>query len=70
LPQAAKKRFDSALVSMTAKSSVPDGVLHDKVAARVELTKAPRISDLNNGFHYSIIRRVCAELKGTWQPKL
>ena len=68
--QAANKRFGSALVSMTDKGAVPDGVLRDEVAARAELMMAPRISDLNNVFNYRIMRRVYAELKRTWQPKL
>ncbi|MEO6164231.1 MAG: ABC transporter substrate-binding protein [Candidatus Binatia bacterium] len=62
--------YDSALVSMTEEGSVPDDVLRDEVAARAELIKAPKLTDLSKVFDYGIIRRVYGELKRTWKPKL
>src|SRR5258706_15195507 len=63
--------YDSALMSiMTEEGSVSDDVLRDEVAARAELIKAPKVSDLSKYFDYSIIRRVYGELKKSSKPKL
>jgi ABC-type nitrate/sulfonate/bicarbonate transport system substrate-binding protein len=62
--------YDSALMSMTDEGSVTDDILRDEVAARAELIKAPKVSDLSKIFDYSIIRRVYAELKKPSKPKL
>ncbi|MGZ8533687.1 MAG: hypothetical protein ACXWYM_24245 [Candidatus Binatia bacterium] len=61
--------YDSALVSMTEEGSVSDDVLRDEVAARAELIKAPKLTDLSKVFDYAIIRRVYGELKRTWKRK-
>ncbi len=44
--------YDSALVSMTEEGSVPEDVLRDEVAARAELVKAPKLTDLSKVFDY------------------
>jgi NitT/TauT family transport system substrate-binding protein len=61
--------YDSALVSMTEEGSMPDDVLRDEVAARAELIKAPKLTDLSKVFDYTVIRRVYGDLKRTWKPK-
>ena len=61
--------YDSALVSMTEEGSMPDDVLRDEVAARAELIKAPKLTDLSKVFDYTVIRRVYGDLKRIWKPK-
>lgn len=57
-------------MSMTEEGSVSDDILRDEVAARAELIKAPKLTDLSKVFDYSFIRRVYGEVKKSSKPKL
>jgi NitT/TauT family transport system substrate-binding protein len=62
--------YDTALVSMTDEGSVADDVLREEILTRAELIKAPNVPDPAKLYDYSIIRKVYAELKKSWKPKL
>ena len=55
---------------MTDEDSVADDVLRDEIAARAELIKAAKVSDAGKLYDYSIVKKVDAELKKGWRPKL
>jgi ABC-type nitrate/sulfonate/bicarbonate transport system substrate-binding protein len=62
--------YDTALASMTDEGSVPDDVLRDEIAIRAELIKAAKVSDPGRFYDYAIIKKVYAEIKKGWKPKL
>jgi hypothetical protein len=55
---------------MTDEGTVPDDVLKEEVLIRAELIKAASAPDPAKLYDYSIIRKVYAELKKGWKPKL
>ena len=69
-PDALLVDYDTALSSMTDEGSVSDDVLREEVLARVELIKSPNIPDPAKLYDYSIIRKIYAELRKSWKPKL
>ena len=62
--------YDTALGSMTDEGWVTDEVLKDEIAARAELIKAINIPDSSKFYDYGLIKKVYAELKKHWKPKL
>jgi NitT/TauT family transport system substrate-binding protein len=62
--------YDTALGSMTEEGWVADDVLRDEVMTRAELIKATKSPDPGRLFDYTIIKKVYAELKKSWKPKL
>jgi hypothetical protein len=58
------------LASMTDEGTVPDDVRKEEVLIRAELIKAASAPDPAKLYDYSIIRKVYAELKKGWKPKL
>src|SRR5262247_764702 len=62
--------YETALMTMTDEGTVPDDVLKEEVLTRAELIKAPSAPDPAKLYDYSIIRKVYAELKKNWKPKL
>jgi len=69
-PDALRVDYDTALSSMTDEGSVSDDVLREEVLTRAELIKSPNIPDPAKLYDYSIIKRIYAELKKSWKPKL
>jgi NitT/TauT family transport system substrate-binding protein len=69
-PEALLVDYETALASMTDEGTVPDDVLKEEVLIRAELIKAPSAPDPAKLYDYSIIRKVYAELKKSWKPKL
>jgi NitT/TauT family transport system substrate-binding protein len=69
-PEALLVDYDTALSSMTEEGSVSDDVLREEIATRVELIKSPTVPDPAKLYDYSIIKRIYAELKKVWKPKL
>jgi len=55
---------------MTDEGSVSDEVLRVEILTRAELIKAPNVPDPAKLYDYSIIKRIYAELKKGWKPKL
>lgn len=62
--------YDTALSSMTDEGLVADDVLKDEILTRAELIKAANIPEPSKFYDYSLIRKVYAELKKSWKPKL
>ena len=62
--------YDTALVSMTDDGTVSDDVLKEEVLTRAELIKSASVPDPAKLYDYSIIRRIYANLKKNWKPKL
>ena len=69
-PEALLIDYDTALTSMTDEGSVSDDVLREEIATRAELIKATNVPDAARLYDYSIIKRIYAELKRGWKPKL
>ncbi|HMF52164.1 MAG TPA: ABC transporter substrate-binding protein, partial [Candidatus Saccharimonadales bacterium] len=69
-PDALLVDYDTALSSMTDEGSVSDDVLREEVLTRAELIKSPNVPDPAKLYDYSIIKRIYAELKKSWKPKL
>ena len=69
-PDALLVDYDTALISMTDEGSVSDDVLREEVLTRAELIKSPNIPDPAKLYDYSIIKKIYAELKKSWKPKL
>ena len=69
-PEALQVDYDTALASMTDDGTVSDDVLKEEVLTRAELIKSPVAPDPAKLYDYSIIRKVYAELKKSWKPKL
>jgi hypothetical protein len=69
-PEALLVDYETALASMTDEGTVPDDVLKEEVLIRAELIKAPSAPDPAKLYDYGIIRKVYAELKKGWKPKL
>ena len=55
---------------MTDDGTVSDDVLKEEVLTRAELIKSASVPDPAKLYDYSIIRRIYAELKKSWKPKL
>jgi NitT/TauT family transport system substrate-binding protein len=69
-PEALSVDYETALRSMTDEGSVADDVLKDEILTRAELIKAANVPDPSKFYDYSIIKRIYAELKKGWKPKL
>jgi NitT/TauT family transport system substrate-binding protein len=69
-PEALQVDYDTALASMTDEGTVSDDVLREEVLTRAELIKSPNVPDSAKLYDYSIIKRIYAELKKSWKPKL
>jgi len=69
-PDALLVDYDTALSSMTDDGTVSDDVLREEVLARAELIKAATVPDPAKLYDYSIIRRIYADLRKGWKPKL
>ena len=69
-PEALSVDYDTALGSMTEEGSVGDDVLKEEIQTRAELIKAANIPDDSRFYDYSAIRKIYAELKKQWKPKL
>jgi len=69
-PDALLVDYDTALSSMTDEGSVSDDVLREEVLTRAELIKSANVPDPAKLYDYSIIKRIYAELKKSWKPKL
>jgi len=69
-PEALQVDYDTALASMTDEGLVSDDVLREEVVTRAELIKSPNVPDPAKLYDYSIIKKVYAELKRSWKPKL
>jgi ABC-type nitrate/sulfonate/bicarbonate transport system substrate-binding protein len=69
-PEALLVDYDTALSSMTDEGSVSDDVLKEEILTRAELIKAPNVPDPAKLYDYSIIKKIYAELKKSWKPKL
>jgi ABC-type nitrate/sulfonate/bicarbonate transport system substrate-binding protein len=69
-PDALLVDYDTALSSMTDEGSVADEVLKDEILTRGELIKAANVPDPSRFYDYSIIKKIYAELKKSWKPKL
>src|SRR5919106_108869 len=69
-PEALSVDYETALRSMTDEGSVADDVLKDEILARAELIKSPNVPDSAKLYDYSIIKKIYAELKKSWKPKL
>jgi len=62
--------YDTVLGSMTEAGWVADDVLRDEIVTRGELIKVAKLPEPGQLFDYSIIKKVYAELKKSWKPKL
>ena len=62
--------YDTALGSMTEEGSVSDDVLREEILTRAELIKAVNIPEPGKLYDYSTIKRIYADLKKGWKPKL
>jgi NitT/TauT family transport system substrate-binding protein len=62
--------YDTVLGSMTESGWVTDDVLRDEIMTRGELINVTKLSDAGQLFDYRIIKKVYAELKKNWKPKL
>ena len=62
--------YDTALGSMTDEGWVGDDVLREDILTRAEIIKATKIPDPVKLYDYGIIKRIYAELKRGWKPKL
>jgi NitT/TauT family transport system substrate-binding protein len=69
-PEALSVDYETALRSMTDEGSVADDVLKDEILTRAELIKAANVPDRSKFYDYSIIKRIYADLKKGWKPKL
>jgi ABC-type nitrate/sulfonate/bicarbonate transport system substrate-binding protein len=69
-PEALQVDYDTALASMTDEGTVSDDVLREEVLTRAELIKSPNVPDSAKLYDYSIIKKIYAELKKSWKPKL
>ena len=69
-PEALQVDYDTALASMTDDGTVSDEVLREEVVTRAELIKAPSAPDPARLYDYSIIKKIYAELRKSWKPKL
>jgi NitT/TauT family transport system substrate-binding protein len=69
-PEALLVDYDTALISMTDEGSVSDDVLREEILTRAELIKASNVPDAAKLYDYSIIKKIYAELKKGWKPKL
>jgi NitT/TauT family transport system substrate-binding protein len=69
-PEALLVDYDTALISMTDEGSVSDDVLREEILTRAELIKASNLPDAAKLYDYSIIKKIYAELKKGWKPKL
>jgi len=69
-PDALLVDYDTALSSMTDEGSVADEVLKEEILTRAELIKAANVPDPSRFYDYSIIKKIYAELKKSWKPKL
>ena len=69
-PDALLVDYDTALSSMTDEGSVSDDVLREEVLTRAELIKSPNVPDPARLYDYTIIKKIYAELKKSWKPKL
>ena len=62
--------YETVLGSMTEAGWVADDVLRDEIVTRGELIKVAKLPEPGQLFDYSIIKKVYAELKKSWKPKL
>jgi len=62
--------YDTVLESMTESGWVTDDVLRDEIMTRGELIKVTKLPEPGQLFDYRIIKKVYAELKKSWKPKL
>jgi NitT/TauT family transport system substrate-binding protein len=62
--------YETALGSMTEEGWVADDVLRDEVVTRAELIKVAKPPEPGQLFDYSIIKKVYADLRKNWKPKL
>jgi NitT/TauT family transport system substrate-binding protein len=62
--------YDTALGSMTAEGAVSDDVLREEILTRAGLIKAANIPEPSQFYDYSAIKRIYADLKKGWKPKL
>jgi len=62
--------YDTALGSMTEEGSVGDDVLREEILTRAELIKAANIPEPGKFYDYSTIKKIHADLKKSWKPKL
>ena len=62
--------YDTALASLTDEGWVADEVLKEDIFTRAEIIKAAKIPDPGKLYDYGIIKRIYAELKKSWKPKL
>lgn len=62
--------YDTAMESMTDEGWVGDDVLRDEIATRAELIKAANVPDATKFYDYGAIKKIYAELKKGWKPKL
>jgi ABC-type nitrate/sulfonate/bicarbonate transport system substrate-binding protein len=69
-PDALLVDYDAALSSMTDEGSVSEDVLREEILTRAELIKSPSVTDAAKLYDYNIIKRIYAELKRGWKPKL
>jgi ABC-type nitrate/sulfonate/bicarbonate transport system substrate-binding protein len=69
-PDALLVDYDTALSSMTDEGSVSEDVLREEILTRAELIKSPNVPDPAKLYDYNIIKRIYAELKRGWKPKL
>ena len=69
-PEALAVDYDTALSSMTDEGSVSEDVLREEILTRAELIKATNVPDAAKLYDYSIIKRIYADLKRSWKPKV
>jgi len=62
--------YETALGSMTEEGWVADDVLRDEVVTRAELIEVAKPPEPGQLFDYSIIKKVYADLRKNWKPKL
>jgi ABC-type nitrate/sulfonate/bicarbonate transport system substrate-binding protein len=62
--------YETALNSMTDEGWVADDVLREEILTRAELIKAANVPDPERFYDYSLIKKIYAQFKRTWQPKL
>jgi len=62
--------YDTVLGSMTESGWVTDDVLRDEIMTRGELIRVTKLPEAGQLFDYRIIKKVYAELKKSWKPKL
>jgi ABC-type nitrate/sulfonate/bicarbonate transport system substrate-binding protein len=62
--------YETALNSMTDEGWVTDDVLREEILTRAELVKAANVPDPEKFYDYSLIKKIYAQLKRTWKPKL